>query len=70
MTELGGRYVSHGEAGVTPGSGIAAMKCPYCDGEIVDIGSLYSFAQAEPIVVVLCPHCRKILGIVNHFCED
>ena len=70
MTEPEGRYVSFGQEGVTPGSGLADMKCPYCDREIVDLESRYSFAQAEPIVVVLCPHCRRILGMVNHFCED
>ena len=70
MTESKGRYASLGEAGVTPGSGEAAMKCAYCDQEIVDFASRYSFAQAEPIVVVMCPHCCRILGMVNHFCED
>ena len=48
----------------------APMICPYCEGEIRSFESHYSEAQAETIVVVLCPHCRKILGIVNHSCED
>ncbi len=47
-----------------------AMKCPYCEHEIAEFASEYSYAQAEIIVVVMCPHCRKILGIVNHDCED
>ncbi len=47
-----------------------AMKCPYCEHEITEFASEYSYAQAEIIVVVMCPHCRKILGIVNHDCED
>ena len=46
------------------------MKCPYCEHEVTEFASEYSQAQAEAIVVVLCPHCRRILGIVNHSCED
>lgn len=48
----------------------APMVCPYCEADIRAFESEYSEAQAEVIVVVLCPHCRKILGIVNHACED
>ena len=46
------------------------MVCPYCEIEIQSFESEYSQAQAEVIVVVLCPHCRKVLGIVNHDCDD
>ena len=46
------------------------MICPHCEGDIRSFESEYSEAQAETIVVVMCPHCRKVLGIVNHFCED
>ncbi len=46
------------------------MKCPHCENAIESFDSEYSQAQAEVIVVVLCPHCRKILGIVNHECDD
>lgn len=49
---------------------IDAMKCPHCESEITSFKSTYSSAQAETIVVVACPHCRKILGIVNHSCDD
>ena len=47
-----------------------AMKCPHCGHDITKFASEYSQAQAEIIVVVLCPDCRRILGIVNHSCED
>ncbi len=46
--------------------------CPYCEKEIdfsKDMESYYSMAQAEPVVVVICPHCHKILGFVNHSCD-
>ncbi len=46
------------------------MKCPHCGHDITKFASEYSQAQAEIIVVVLCPDCRRILGIVNHSCED
>ena len=46
------------------------MVCPHCEGKIRSFESEYSQAQSETIVVVLCPHCRKVLGIVNHSCED
>ncbi len=46
------------------------MFCPYCEEQIEDFESHYSFAQAEAIVVVLCPNCKKVLGIVNHDRED
>ena len=49
---------------------IDAMKCPHCESEITSFKSTDSSAQAETIVVVACPHCRKILGIVNHSCDD
>ena len=49
---------------------IDAMKCPHCESEITSFEATYSSAQAETIVVVACPHCRKILGIVNHSCDD
>ena len=49
---------------------VDAMKCPHCESEITSFKSTYSSAQAETIVVVACPHCRKILGIVNHSCDD
>ena len=44
--------------------------CPYCEGEIKEFESEYNRAQAEIIVVVMCPHCRKVLGMVGHDCED
>ena len=40
-----------------------------CAFEIRSLESEYSQAQAETIVVVLRPHCRKVLGIFNHACE-
>lgn len=45
------------------------MTCPYCEKQIEKFESHYSEAQAETIVVVLCLHCHKILGIVNHSCD-
>lgn len=48
----------------------ATMICPWCELEITEFESEYSMAQAEVIVVVLCPHCSKILGMVAHSCED
>ena len=52
------------------GDSPAPMVCPHCEGKIWSFDSEYSQVQAETIVVVLCPHCRKVLGIVNHACED
>ena len=46
------------------------MVCPHCQEEISNFASKYGMAQAEVIVVVMCPHCRKILGIVGHSCDD
>ena len=44
--------------------------CPYCETEIASFDSHYSQAQAEVIVVVTCPYCHKILGMVSHSCDD
>ena len=44
--------------------------CPYCETEITSFDSHYSQAQAEVIVVVKCPNCHKILGMVSHSCDD
>ena len=44
--------------------------CPYCETEITSFDSHYSQAQAEVIVVVKCPDCHKILGMVSHSCDD
>ena len=49
---------------------IDTMMCPHCGSEITSFESTNSSVQAETIVVVTCPHCRKILGIVNHSCDD
>lgn len=50
--------------------------CPYCEKKVdlemrreASIESYYSMAQSEPVVVVICPHCHKILGIVGHDCD-
>ena len=48
---------------------IDSMICPHCESEITSFKSTYSSAQAETVVVVTCPHCLKILGIVNHSCD-
>ena len=46
------------------------MICPHCETETASFDSHYSQAQAEVIVVVTCPHCHKILGMVGHSCDD
>ncbi len=57
--------------GVKPGVERPKPICPYCEEEIGqrDFESNYTMAQAEAIIVIWCPHCRKILGFVYHHCD-
>lgn len=38
-------------------------KCPYCERELEEVGSL-STGVLSVTKVLVCPHCRKILGSV------
>ena len=36
-------------------------KCPYCEKELEELGSL-STGVLSVTKIIVCPHCRKILG--------
>ena len=40
-------------------------KCPFCDKIIAYPASLPSDVDGVPILLLSCPYCLKLIGIVN-----
>lgn len=42
------------------------MKCPHCKVQIASPSSQHSCVDGVEVLVLVCPECETILGIVNH----
>ena len=40
-------------------------KCPYCDRIITSPSTTRTVVRSTPILLLACPYCRKLVGIVN-----
>ncbi len=42
------------------------MKCPRCERTISSPGGRDACIEGVDVLIVICPHCETILGVVHH----
>ena len=42
------------------------MKCPNCQIQFSDPGSRHACVDGVEVLMVICPECETVLGVVNH----
>ena len=42
------------------------MKCPHCQFEITSPSSRHASVDGVEVLIMMCPQCETILGIINH----
>lgn len=42
------------------------MKCPYCQVQIVSPSAQHACVDGVEVLIMTCPVCETILGIINH----
>ena len=42
------------------------MKCPHCQVQIASPASRHACVDGVEVLIMVCPECETILGIVNH----
>ena len=42
------------------------MKCPHCQVQIDSPSAKHACVDGVEVLIMICPECETILGIVNH----